>query len=63
MLFLSVLYLQAHNAFEIEMCVCIVCADQIRLTDVRFFPLTFWLLSIICVAYYVAVFPFVGLGL
>ncbi|KAK7483182.1 hypothetical protein BaRGS_00025586 [Batillaria attramentaria] len=37
--------------------------EQIRLLDVRFFPLSFWLISIICVAYYVAVFPFVGLGL
>ncbi|XP_025080168.1 major facilitator superfamily domain-containing protein 1-like isoform X2 [Pomacea canaliculata] len=37
--------------------------DQIRLWDVKHFPLTFWLISIICVAYYVAVFPFVGLGL
>ena len=38
-------------------------ADEIRLRDVKDFPLTFWLISVICVAYYVAVFPFVGLGL
>lgn len=37
--------------------------EQIRITDVKDFPLTFWLLSIICVGYYVAVFPFIGLGL
>lgn len=37
--------------------------EQIRLTDVKDFPLTFWLLCIICVGYYVAVFPFIGLGL
>ncbi|KAK7090746.1 lysosomal dipeptide transporter MFSD1-like [Littorina saxatilis] len=37
--------------------------EEIRMRDVKDFPLTFWLISIICVAYYVAVFPFVGLGL
>ncbi|XP_076435777.1 lysosomal dipeptide transporter MFSD1-like [Babylonia areolata] len=38
-------------------------AETIRMRDVKDFPLTFWLISVICVAYYVAVFPFVGLGL
>lgn len=38
-------------------------SEQIRLWDVKDFPLSFWLISVICVAYYVAVFPFVGLGL
>lgn len=37
--------------------------EAIRITDVKYFPLTFWLLCIICVGYYVAVFPFIGLGL
>ncbi|KAL3847679.1 hypothetical protein ACJMK2_018576 [Sinanodonta woodiana] len=37
--------------------------DAIKFRDVKDFPLTFWLLSVICVAYYVAVFPFIGLGL
>ena len=37
--------------------------EVIKFTDVKDFPLTFWLLSIICVAYYVTVFPFIGLGL
>lgn len=40
-----------------------IAGEQIRLTDVKYFPLSFWLISVICVAYYVAVFPFVGLGL
>jgi len=35
----------------------------VRITDVRHFPAEFWLLCIICVTYYVAVFVFVGLGL
>lgn len=35
---------------------------QVALKDVLKFPLTFWLVCIICVAYYVAVFPFVTLG-
>lgn len=33
-----------------------------KLTDVRHFSMTFWLVSIICVTYYVAVFPFIALG-
>ncbi|ESO96144.1 hypothetical protein LOTGIDRAFT_214694 [Lottia gigantea] len=37
--------------------------EKIRITDVKDFGLKFWLISIICVAYYVAIFPFVGLGL
>ncbi len=37
--------------------------EVIRFTDVKDFPLAFWLLSIICVAYYVTIFPFIGLGL
>ena len=37
--------------------------ETIRITDVKDFPLTMWLLCIICVMYYVAVFPFIALGL
>lgn len=37
--------------------------DEMRMRDVKDFPLTFWLISVICVAYYVAVFPFISLGL
>ncbi|XP_035693514.1 major facilitator superfamily domain-containing protein 1-like [Branchiostoma floridae] len=37
--------------------------EVIRITDVKDFPATFWLITVICVAYYVAVFPFIGLGL
>lgn len=33
-----------------------------KLTDVKTFKITFWMISIICVAYYVAVFPFIALG-
>eukprot|EP00095_Tigriopus_kingsejongensis_P003743 maker-scaffold1209_size55568-snap-gene-0.11 protein:Tk03743 transcript:maker-scaffold1209_size55568-snap-gene-0.11-mRNA-1 annotation:"hypothetical protein AaeL_AAEL006002" len=36
--------------------------EQINLTDIRHFPAQFWLISLICVAYYVAIFPFVSLG-
>jgi hypothetical protein len=35
---------------------------QVQIKDVISFPLSFWLLSIICLAYYVAIFPFVSLG-
>ncbi|XP_071950210.1 lysosomal dipeptide transporter MFSD1-like [Antedon mediterranea] len=36
--------------------------EVIKLSDVKDFPLTLWLIFIICVTYYVAVFPFIGLG-
>uniref|UniRef100_A0A8C9ZPZ1 Lysosomal dipeptide transporter MFSD1 n=1 Tax=Sander lucioperca TaxID=283035 RepID=A0A8C9ZPZ1_SANLU len=36
--------------------------EVIKLTDVKDFPFPLWLIFIICVAYYVAVFPFIGLG-
>uniref|UniRef100_A0A671U0Z6 Lysosomal dipeptide transporter MFSD1 n=1 Tax=Sparus aurata TaxID=8175 RepID=A0A671U0Z6_SPAAU len=36
--------------------------EVIKLTDVKDFPFTLWLIFIICVGYYVAVFPFIGLG-
>ncbi|XP_055868453.1 major facilitator superfamily domain-containing protein 1-like [Biomphalaria glabrata] len=37
--------------------------EMIKFRDILTFPLSTWLISIICVAYYVAVFPFIGLGL
>ncbi|KAJ7328137.1 Major facilitator super domain-containing protein 1 [Desmophyllum pertusum] len=37
--------------------------EVVRLRDVKDFPLTLWLIFIICVAYYVAIFPFIALGL
>ncbi|KAM6933433.1 lysosomal dipeptide transporter MFSD1 [Xenentodon cancila] len=36
--------------------------EVIKLTDVKDFPFTLWLIFIICVGYYVAIFPFIGLG-
>lgn len=36
--------------------------DVIKLTDVKDFPIPLWLIFIICVGYYVAIFPFIGLG-
>ncbi|KAI3389307.1 hypothetical protein SNEBB_002889 [Seison nebaliae] len=37
--------------------------EKAKLTDLKDFPITFWYVTIICVFYYVAVFPFIGLGL
>lgn len=37
--------------------------EIVNLKDVKDFPLTMWLMTIICVAYYVTVFPFIALGL
>ncbi|XP_051934630.1 major facilitator superfamily domain-containing protein 1 isoform X2 [Hippocampus zosterae] len=36
--------------------------EVIQLTDVKDFPLPLWIIFIICVCYYVAIFPFIGLG-
>ncbi|KAK0158789.1 hypothetical protein PV328_009742 [Microctonus aethiopoides] len=34
----------------------------VRLTDMKDFRGVFWLIAIICIAYYVAIFPFIALG-
>lgn len=36
--------------------------EKVKITDVKHFSLQLWLIFLICVAYYVAVFPFIGLG-
>lgn len=36
--------------------------EIVKLTDVKTFKITFWMVSVICVAYYVAIFPFIALG-
>ncbi len=36
--------------------------EKISLRDIKDFPLRLWLIFIICVAYYVTVFPFIGLA-
>ncbi|KAJ8686589.1 hypothetical protein QAD02_022383 [Eretmocerus hayati] len=36
--------------------------EVVRLTDVKDFKTIFWLVAWICVAYYIAIFPFVSLG-
>lgn len=40
-----------------------IIGEVISLKDIKDFPVSLWLIFIICVAYYVAIFPFVGLGL
>ena len=37
--------------------------EEIHLSDLKDFPLSAWIIFIVCVTYYVAVFPFIGLGL
>ncbi|XP_018568613.1 major facilitator superfamily domain-containing protein 1 isoform X2 [Anoplophora glabripennis] len=39
-----------------------VSGDVVRLTDVKDFKATFWLVTVICVTYYVAIFPFIFLA-
>lgn len=36
--------------------------EQISLRDIKDFPLRLWVIFIVCVAYYVTVFPFIGLA-
>ena len=36
--------------------------EKISIWDIKYFPLRLWLVFIICVAYYVTVFPFIGLA-
>ncbi|XP_036612775.1 major facilitator superfamily domain-containing protein 1 isoform X2 [Trichosurus vulpecula] len=36
--------------------------EVIKLTDVKDFSLSLWLIFVICACYYVAIFPFIGLG-
>ena len=36
--------------------------EVIKITDVKDFSLMFWIITLICVTYYVAIFPFTSLG-
>lgn len=36
--------------------------EVVRFKDIKDFPATFWLISVVCVTYYGAIFPFIGLG-
>ncbi len=36
--------------------------EKISIWDVKDFPLRLWVIFIICVAYYVTIFPFIGLA-
>lgn len=36
--------------------------EVVRLTDVKDFNITFWLITVICITYYVAIFPLIALG-
>lgn len=38
------------------------CGEVVRLSDIKDFPATFWVITGVCVAYYSAIFPFIGLG-
>ncbi|RWS14286.1 Major facilitator superfamily domain-containing protein 1-like protein [Dinothrombium tinctorium] len=36
--------------------------EVIKITDIKHFSLKFWLITFICISYYVCIFPFVSLG-
>ncbi len=40
----------------------LIASFQIHIRDVLVFPASFWLVCLICVGYYVAIFPFVTLS-
>lgn len=50
------------NYADLDVCWSSILGEVIKLTDVKDFPLSLWLIFIICVGYYVAIFPFIGLG-
>lgn len=39
-----------------------IIGEKISLRDVKDFSLSLWLIFIVCVAYYVTVFPFIGVA-
>lgn len=57
----------ALNSHQHDLIFCVILVifvgEVIHLSDVKDFPATLWLIFIICVAYYVAIFPFIALGL
>ncbi|XP_058816315.1 major facilitator superfamily domain-containing protein 1-like [Topomyia yanbarensis] len=36
--------------------------EVVKLSDIKTFKISFWMVTVICVAYYVAIFPFIALG-
>lgn len=36
--------------------------EKVNITDAKDFSFSFWMISLICVAYYVTIFPFTALG-
>ncbi|KAK9509921.1 hypothetical protein O3M35_004808 [Rhynocoris fuscipes] len=36
--------------------------DVVRITDMKDFSPAFWMITLICIAYYIAIFPFIALG-
>lgn len=36
--------------------------EVVHISDVKDFKFTFWLIAIVCVSYYIAIFPFIALG-
>ena len=36
--------------------------DEVKLSDIFDFSTAFWLICVICVAYYIAIFPLIALG-
>lgn len=39
-----------------------VIADPVRMSDVRYFSGKFWLLNVVIIFFYVAIFPFFTIG-
>jgi hypothetical protein len=56
---LAYLDIRRTRAIPVE---AVKAGDEIKLTDALKFPLSLWLVFIICVTFYCAVFPFISLG-
>ena len=50
------------NIIGISLIRAIIFLFQIQIKDIKTFPVSFWLVSVVCVAYYVAIFPFISLS-
>uniref|UniRef100_A0AAY5EY73 Lysosomal dipeptide transporter MFSD1 n=1 Tax=Electrophorus electricus TaxID=8005 RepID=A0AAY5EY73_ELEEL len=58
----TALMIEEASCVCVCVCVCVSLGEVIKLRDVKDFPVQLWLIFFICVGYYVAIFPFIGLG-
>ena len=55
------IYIYIYISFNYYICYVFL-GEKISLRDVKDFSLSLWLIFIVCVMYYVTVFPFIGVA-